>query len=50
MDLGLKGRTALVCAASAGLGFGCAEALAREGVAVTISGRDAAKLAAAAAK
>ncbi len=50
MDLGLKGRTALVCAASAGLGFGCAEALAREGVVVTITGRDAAKLEAAAAR
>ena len=50
MDFGLKQRTALVCAASAGLGYGCAEALAREGVAVTITGRDAAKLEAAAVK
>jgi len=50
MDFGLKGRTALVCAASAGLGFGCAEALAREGVAVTITGRDAGKLEAAAVR
>jgi 3-oxoacyl-[acyl-carrier protein] reductase len=50
MDFGLKQRTALVCAASAGLGFACAEALAREGVAVTITGRDAAKLEAAAAR
>ncbi len=50
MDFGLKQRTALVCAASAGLGYGCAEALAREGVAVTITGRDGAKLEAAAAK
>jgi 3-oxoacyl-[acyl-carrier protein] reductase len=39
MDLGLAGRTALVCAASKGLGRGCAEALAREGVAVTICAR-----------
>src|ERR1700686_46791 len=39
MDLGISGRTALVCAASKGLGRGCAEALAREGVAVTILAR-----------
>ena len=32
MDLGMAGRKALVCAASKGLGRGCAEALAREGV------------------
>ena len=50
MDFGLKHRTALVCAASAGLGFACAEALAREGVVVTITGRDRAKLDAAAEK
>jgi 3-oxoacyl-[acyl-carrier protein] reductase len=31
MDLGLRGRTALVCGASAGLGLACAEALAEEG-------------------
>lgn len=39
MDLGLKSRKALVCAASAGLGRACALALAKEGVAVTITGR-----------
>lgn len=39
MDLGIKGRTALVCAASKGLGRACAMALAREGVAVTIVAR-----------
>ncbi|TMG84962.1 MAG: SDR family oxidoreductase [Betaproteobacteria bacterium] len=39
MDLRIAGRTALVCAASKGLGRGCAEALAREGVAVTICAR-----------
>jgi 3-oxoacyl-[acyl-carrier protein] reductase len=39
MDLGLKGRTALVCAASKGLGKACAMALAREGVRVTITAR-----------
>ncbi|MBI4985964.1 MAG: SDR family oxidoreductase [Rhodocyclales bacterium] len=43
MDLGIAGKTALVCAASKGLGRACAFALAREGVAVTIvaRGRDA---------
>ncbi|MEO8344500.1 MAG: SDR family oxidoreductase [Betaproteobacteria bacterium] len=39
MDLGIAGRRALVCAASKGLGRGCAEALAREGVDVTILAR-----------
>ncbi len=41
MDLELHGRTALVCAASKGLGRACALALAREGVAVTITARGA---------
>jgi 3-oxoacyl-[acyl-carrier protein] reductase len=41
MDLGLKSRTALVCAASKGLGRACAVALAREGVDVTITARTA---------
>ncbi|MFN0300921.1 MAG: SDR family oxidoreductase [Burkholderiales bacterium] len=43
MDLGIRGRKALICAASKGLGKGCAMALAREGVEVTITarGRDA---------
>ena len=43
MDLGIKGRTAIVCAASKGLGKGAALALAREGVNVVITarGRDA---------
>jgi 3-oxoacyl-[acyl-carrier protein] reductase len=39
MDLGIRGRTALVCAASKGLGKGCAAALAREGVNVVITAR-----------
>jgi len=39
MDLGLKGRWALVCAASKGLGRGCAEALVGEGVNVVITAR-----------
>src|SRR5271155_1411126 len=41
MDTGLKGRRALICAASKGLGRACAMALAREGVAVTITARTA---------
>ncbi|MGK9169902.1 SDR family oxidoreductase [Inquilinus limosus] len=41
MDLGLAGRKALVCAASKGLGKGCALALAREGVHLTITARGA---------
>ncbi|MCZ2497641.1 SDR family oxidoreductase [Xylophilus sp. Kf1] len=49
MDLGLKGRSALVCGASKGLGLGCALSLAREGVAVTIVARGAEALEAAAA-
>lgn len=44
MDLGIAGRTAIVCASSKGLGRGCAEALAAEGVRVVINGRDAARL------
>ena len=39
MDLGIAGRRALVCAASKGLGRGCAEALAGAGVDVTIVAR-----------
>src|SRR5258708_35324037 len=50
MDLGISGRTALVCASSAGLGFACAWALAAEGVHVFINGRDPARVAAALSK
>ena len=39
MDLGIRGRTALVCAASKGLGKGCAQSLAREGVNLVITAR-----------
>jgi 3-oxoacyl-[acyl-carrier protein] reductase len=39
MDLGIRGRTALVCAASKGLGKGCAMSLAREGVELVITAR-----------
>ena len=48
MDLGLAGRKALVCAASKGLGKGCALALAREGVDLVITARGAEALEAAA--
>lgn len=44
MDLGISGKNALVCGASKGLGRGCAEALAREGVNVTLVARTAATL------
>ncbi len=40
MDLGIAGKSAIVCASSRGLGRACAEALAREGVNVVINGRD----------
>jgi 3-oxoacyl-[acyl-carrier protein] reductase len=48
MDLGLKGRKAIVCASSRGLGRGCATALAEAGCDLVINGRDADKLKAAA--
>jgi 3-oxoacyl-[acyl-carrier protein] reductase len=50
MDLGIAGRKAIVCAAGAGLGFACALALAREGVDLVITGRNAEALEAAAVK
>ena len=48
MDLGIRGKTALVCAASKGLGKGCAQALAGEGVnlVITARGREALETAA----
>ena len=44
MDLRIRGRKAIVCASSQGLGRACAEALAREGVSIVLNGRDQAKL------
>ena len=49
MDLGISGKWALVCAASKGLGRGCAEALAREGVHLVITARGSEALEATAA-
>jgi 3-oxoacyl-[acyl-carrier protein] reductase len=40
MDLGIKGKTALVLGGNRGIGFGIAQALAAEGVNVAITGRD----------
>ncbi|MEM7547935.1 MAG: SDR family oxidoreductase [Pseudomonadota bacterium] len=48
MDLQLKNKTAIVCGSSAGIGYGCAQALANEGVRVWIVARDAQRLAKAA--
>lgn len=41
MDLNIKGKTALVCASSRGLGRGCAEALAEAGVDLVLNARGA---------
>jgi 3-oxoacyl-[acyl-carrier protein] reductase len=46
MDLGIRGRTAIVCAASRGLGRAIAIALAREGVNLVVNARNATALAA----
>src|SRR6202167_6453139 len=44
MDLGIRGRTAIVCASSQGLGKACALALAEAGVSLVINGRNHALL------
>ena len=49
MDLGIKDRRALVCASSKGLGRGCAEALAAEGVHLVLNARGSEALEATAA-
>jgi 3-oxoacyl-[acyl-carrier protein] reductase len=48
MDLGIRGRKAIVCASSQGLGYACALALSAEGCSIVLNGRDASKLAVAA--
>ena len=40
MDMGISGKKAIICASSKGLGRGCAEALASEGVNLVINGRN----------
>jgi 3-oxoacyl-[acyl-carrier protein] reductase len=50
MDLGITGRKAIICASSRGLGFACAKALAEAGCEVVINGRNAERVAAAAAE
>ena len=50
MDLGLKGKVAMVAAASQGLGYAIARALAAEGVKVSIAARKQETVSAAAAK
>ncbi|MCB1350975.1 MAG: SDR family NAD(P)-dependent oxidoreductase, partial [Maritimibacter sp.] len=50
MDFGIRGKRALVCASSKGLGRGAAEALAGEGVDLVLNARGAAALEATAAE
>jgi 3-oxoacyl-[acyl-carrier protein] reductase len=50
MDLGIRGKWALVCGASKGLGYGCAASLAAEGVNLVINARSAQPLREAAAR
>ena len=50
MDLGIKGKWALVCGASKGLGYGCAISLAQEGVNLVINARSEQPLREAAAR
>src|SRR5216684_3369709 len=50
MDLGIAGKTAIVCASSRGLGYGCAMALAEAGCEVIVNGRDEKRLNEAAAE
>ncbi|WP_039017103.1 SDR family oxidoreductase [Halocynthiibacter namhaensis] len=48
MDMGIKGKRALICASSKGLGFGCAQALAAEGADIIMNARTEGPLLAAA--
>ena len=40
MDLGIQGKSAIICASSRGLGKACAYSLAINGVNITLNGRD----------
>jgi len=44
MDLGIRGRKAIVCAASQGLGYACALALAHEGCEIVLNARNEERL------
>ena len=44
LDFGISGRKALICASSRGLGYGCAEALAKCGARLVLNARDEEKL------
>lgn len=48
LDFGIAGKTAVVCASSKGLGFGCADALGTVGTRLAMNGRTPETLAAAA--
>ena len=50
MDMGISGRKALVCGASAGLGYACAKALVQEGVHLVVAARTEGPLVEAAAR
>ena len=50
LDFGIAGKTAVVCASSKGLGYGCADALAAVGVNLVMNARTPETLAAAAAR
>ena len=50
MDVSLRGRTAIVCGASAGIGLGCAEALAEAGASLVLLARGREALEAAAGR
>jgi len=50
MDLGIAGKKALVCGASAGLGYACAHALVQDGVSVVVVARTEGPLQEAAAR
>ncbi|MDA7965560.1 SDR family oxidoreductase [Ruegeria sp.] len=44
MDLGIEGQRAVICGASRGIGYGCADALARAGAQITLVARNPEKL------